>query len=91
MPAEEGVGFEDQQASFPVLDATGEAGEPEAIGLRKGELVDLTVEDDELLPEESILGNQFGSTVREVGGGAENNRMTRGLGEMEESSFERRE
>lgn len=76
------VGFEDQEAFFPVLNTTGEKDEPEVVGLRKGGLVDLTVEDHELLPEESILYNQFGSTAREVCGGAENNRVAGRLGEM---------
>jgi hypothetical protein len=33
----------------------------------------LAVEDDELLPEESILGNEIGFTAREVSGATENN------------------
>ena len=51
----------------------------------------MAVEDDQLLLEQGILGHEIGFAMREVSGGAEHNRMTRGLGEMEESLFERRE
>ena len=34
MPAEERVGFEDEEGFPPVLNATGEQDKPEAIGLR---------------------------------------------------------
>jgi len=34
------------------------------IGLRKGWFVDLAVEDDELLPEQSILGKKVGFATR---------------------------
>ena len=61
------------------------------IGLRKGWFVDLAVEDDELLPEQSILGKKVGFATREVGGIAENNRIAVRLGAMEESLFEGRE
>ncbi len=73
MPTEEGVGYEDEKGFLPVFDATGQKDEPETIGLGKGRLVDLAVEDDELLPEQGILINEIGFTAREVGGGTENN------------------
>ena len=85
------VGLENEKEFLPIFDATGEEDEPETIRLRKGRLVDLAVEDDQLLPEQGILGNEIGFAMHEVGGRAEHNRMTRGLGEMEESLFERRE
>ena len=90
-PAEESVGLENQKRFFPVFHAGSEEDEPETIRLRKGGLVDLAVEDDQLLPEQGILSDKVGFAAREVGGGAEHDRMTRGLGEMEESLFERRE
>jgi len=83
MLAQEGVGLEDQKAFFPIVDATGEEDEPEAIGLRKGRFVDLAVEDDQLLPKQGILGHAVRSAAREVGGGAENNRIARRLGEVQ--------
>jgi len=51
MPAQERVGFEDEERLFPVVDATGEEDEPETISLRKGRLLGLAVEEDELLAE----------------------------------------
>ena len=70
---------------------TGKKDKPEAVGLRNGGLFDLAVQDDQLLAEESIIGNEVGFAACEVSGGAENNRVPRGLSEMEESLFERRE
>ncbi len=49
---------------------------------------DLTVEDEELLTEESILGDELSFASGMIGDYGECNRMTRGLGEMEESPFE---
>ena len=91
MPAEEYVGLENQKCFVPVFHTGSEKDEPEAVRLRKGGLFDLAVEDDQLLPEQGILGHEIGFAMREVSGGVEHNRMTRGLGEMEESLFERRE
>jgi hypothetical protein len=89
MPAEERVGFEDEEGFPPVLNATGEQDKPEAIGLRKGRFFDLAVKDDKLLAEQSILGDEISFAACEVSDGAEHNRVTRGLCEMEESLFER--
>ena len=82
-PTKESVGFEDEQGFLPVLDMTGKKDEPEAIGLRKGGLFDLAVQDDQLLAEESILGNEVGFAACEVCGGTEHNGVTGGLGEIE--------
>jgi hypothetical protein len=90
MPAEEGVRCEDEQRCLPVFGATGEEDEPKTIRLRKEELVDLAVKDDELLPEQGILSGAIGSTAYEVCGGTENNRVPGRLGEMEEGLFKER-
>jgi hypothetical protein len=90
MPTEEGVGFEDKQGFLPVLDATREEDEPEAVGLRKGRLLDLTVRDDQLLPEQSILGDEVGFTACPVGGGAEHKRMAGWLSEIQKGLFKER-
>ena len=87
MPTEEGVGFEDEQGFLPILDATGEEDEPEAIRLRKGRLFDLAIKDNELLAEKSILGDQVRLGASQVGGSAENHRMAGRLSEMEEGLF----
>jgi hypothetical protein len=71
--AEEGVGLE--KRFFPVFHSGSEKDKLKAIRLSKGGLLDLTVMDDQLLPEQSIFGNQFGFTPCDVDGGSENNRI----------------
>ena len=46
MPAQKSSGFEDQERVFPMLNATSEKDEPEAIGLREARLFNLAVQDD---------------------------------------------
>lgn len=72
------------------LDATSEKNQPEAIGLSKERLADLAVEDDQLLPDQSILCDEIGFAARQVGGGAEHKRMAGGLGEMQAGLFKGR-
>jgi hypothetical protein len=43
MPAEQGIGFEDQERLFPVLNTAGEQDEPEAIRLCEARFFDLSV------------------------------------------------
>jgi hypothetical protein len=87
MPVEEGVWLEDEERFFPVLDATGKEDEPETIGLRKRGLFDLAVEDDKLLTEQSIFGDEVSFTACQVGGCAENHRMAGRLAEVQEDLF----
>jgi hypothetical protein len=54
MPAEECVGLGDEERLLPVLAATGEKDELEAIGLRNDGFLGLAVKDDELLTEQRI-------------------------------------
>ena len=74
-----------------MLNATGEKDEPEAIRLRKARFSDLTVQDEELLTEESVLGNELSFTLGKVSRCGKHNRVVDGLGEMEESPFESRD
>lgn len=90
MPTEEGVGLEDEESLFPVLDVAGEEDEPEAIGLRNGGLFDLAVEDDKLLTEQRILGDEVGFGACKICGRAENDRMAGRLGEMQKGVFQER-
>lgn len=91
MPTEERVGFEDEEGILPVLHVTGQEDKPEVVGLSKGWLFDLAMQDDQSLREQRILVNQFGSTTREVGGGSEYDRVVGRLGKMQESLIEGRE
>ena len=91
MPAQKSIGFEDQERVFPMLNATSEKDEPEAIGLCEARLFNLAVQDDQLLAEESILGDELRFASGQVGGCGECMRMTSRLSEMEERPFENRE
>ena len=48
----------------------------------------MTLEDDQLLAEESVLSGKLGITASEIEGRAEKDRIARRLGEMEGSQFE---
>ncbi len=47
-------------------DTTGEENKPEAVGLGEMWLLNLLVKDNQLLTEQSILGDEFGLTACEV-------------------------
>ncbi len=72
----------------PICDVAAKEDQPEAIGLRKREPIDLTVKDNELLAKESIFGDKLGPTSCQVTSGTENHRMARRSGEMEKVCFE---
>ncbi len=48
------------------------------------------MKDNELLPKESVLGDEFGFATREVSGGSDDERITARLGEMQEGLFKGR-
>ena len=87
MPTEEGIRLEDEQGFLPMLDATREENEPEAIRLRTSRLFDLTMKENELMAEKRILGDQVRLGASQVGNGSENHRMMERLSEMEEGLF----
>jgi hypothetical protein len=64
MPTQQSIRFEDEQDLFPIREAAGQKDEPQAVGGGEAGFLDLTVEDDQLLPELGILSNQLGFTVR---------------------------
>jgi hypothetical protein len=49
------------------------------------------VEDNELLAEEGVLGNEFGIAASEIEGKAEKDRISRRPGELEDSVFQRQQ
>jgi len=59
MPAKQRIGFDDKEGFLPPPGPAGEEDEPRAIGWCEAWLANLTVEDDELLAEEGVLGNDF--------------------------------
>ncbi len=70
MPAEQGLGLEDQERFSPMREAMGQEQEPEAVGRGEARFLGLTAEDEELLAEEGILGNQVSFTEHEIDGRA---------------------
>lgn len=87
MPTEEGVGLEDEKGRLPILDATWGENNPEAIGLREARVFDLAINDNEVLREQSLLGDPVRLGARQMGGRAENHRMVDRLSKMQESLF----
>ncbi|CAG0947293.1 hypothetical protein ANRL1_03920 [Anaerolineae bacterium] len=89
MPAEEGIGLEDEQGLLPVLAATSEEDKPEPIGLRKDGLGDLAMnaKRNALLTAKSILGDQVRLGACEIGNSTEPNRMAGRLSELQECLF----
>jgi hypothetical protein len=85
MPAKQRIGPEDEDGFLPMPDPADEEDEPEAIGWGKAWLPNLAVEDDELLAEERLLGNELGIVASEIEGGAEKDRIARRPGELEGS------
>ena len=59
--------------------------EPEAIGWGEAWLVNLAVEDNELLAEEGVLGNELGIAASEIEGRAEKDGIARRPRELEGS------
>ena len=85
MSPQERIGLEDEEGFLPTPDPAGEEDEPEAIGWGETWLVNLAVEDDELLAEEGVLGNEFGIGANEIEGRAEKDGIARRPGELEGS------
>jgi hypothetical protein len=83
MPAKQRIGFDDKEGFLPPPGPAGEEDEPEAIGWGETWLANLAVEDDELLAEEGILGNELGIAASEIEGRAEKDRIARWPGELE--------
>ncbi len=71
MPAEERVGLDDQHGFLPAVDTGSEEDEPETIGLRKDELLDLAIEDDALLAKQRVFGDEVGLATCEACDGTE--------------------
>ena len=60
MPVQQCFGVEDLECVFPMLNATGEKDEPEAIGSRETRFIDLAEKNNELLAKQGIFGDQLG-------------------------------
>ena len=89
MPAQEGIGLEDEEGFLPFADSAGEKDQQEAIDWREPWFVDLVVEDDELLAEEDVLGNELGVAASDIEGIAERDKTARRPGELDGNQFKR--
>ncbi len=70
MPAEEGVGLDNEEGLFPERRRSGQQKKPEAVPIAQFRAFDLAMEDDELVPEEGIFGDEMGSTANRILGGS---------------------
>ncbi len=71
MPAQNSFRLDDEQGVFPGLQPAGEQDEKPALRLREARTLDRAVEDDELLAQEEVLGDQLWFTARKVRDGAQ--------------------
>ena len=70
MPAEEGVGLDDKEGLSPEGRRSCQQKKPEAVSIAQFRAFDLAMEDDELVPEEGIFGDEMGSTANRILGGS---------------------
>ena len=66
MPAEEGVGLDDEEGLFPEGRCSGQEQESDAVLIADLRAFGVALEDDELVPEEGILGDEIGSAADHV-------------------------
>src|SRR3954447_21787175 len=67
MPAEYGLRLDDQQCLAPGPETAGEQDEERPIGRGAARALEAAPEDEELLTQEGMLGDEGGPTAREVG------------------------
>ena len=70
MPAQQGLGLDDQQGLAPGPKATGQQHQECPFGRGAARALGAAPEDEELLTQESILGDEGGPIAHEVGEGA---------------------
>ena len=59
MPAEEGIGLHNEERLFPVPDGSREQDQEQPIGPGTRWALHLTTEDDQLLTEQRVFGDEF--------------------------------
>ena len=60
MPAEEGVRLDDEKGLFPEGRCSGQEQESDAVLIAEPGAFDLALQDDQLLPEKGVLGDELG-------------------------------
>ena len=66
MPAQQGVGSDEEQRLPPGADAAGEQHQERPIGPRYGRALDVAAQHDQLLAQERILGEQLRPSPQQV-------------------------
>ena len=66
MPAEEGIGLHNQQRLFPVPGGPREDDQEQPIGPGTRCALHLTAEDDQLLTEQRVLGDEFSPGASQI-------------------------
>ena len=61
MPAQEGVRLNDMNGLFPGYGKTGKKDEPETVGIGNYRFLDLPIQDDQLLTEQSVFNDEVGA------------------------------
>ena len=89
MPAEQGLGLEDQQHSVPCLVAADKLHEHRAVGRGAAGALDAPPEDEEPLAQQGLLGDQLGPAAHEIGDGAHHDALPGGLRRGEQALPER--
>ena len=59
MPLEQCLRFEEQQGLFPMREAVGQHAEQATVERREGGVFHLTLQDNELLAQEGVFGDEF--------------------------------
>ena len=66
MPAEEGIGLDDEEGLLPEWRRSGKKEEPDAVPIAQLGVFDLALQDDQLLPQEGVLRNELGLAANGV-------------------------
>ena len=78
MPAEEGIGLDDEEGLLPEGRRLGQENQSDAVPIAELRAFGVALQDDELLAEKGILGDEVGSAADHVPGGAGNQRVRAG-------------
>jgi len=66
MPTEEGVGLDDEEGLFPERRRPGQEKEPESVPIAELMAFGVALQDDQLVPEECVLGDKIGFAANRI-------------------------
>ena len=70
MPSEERIRLDDEEGLFPEGRRSGQQKKPESVSIAELRAFDLALQDDELVPEQSVLRNELGLAANRIPGGS---------------------